>query len=53
MIKSRRMTGAGQVARMGKKQNAYRLLEGNPKGKKPQRRHTRTWKTILKWILKK
>jgi hypothetical protein len=35
MIKSRRMSCAGHVARMGPKRNAYRLLVGNPEGKKP------------------
>jgi hypothetical protein len=30
IIKSRRMRWAGQVARMGEKRNAYRLLVGKP-----------------------
>jgi hypothetical protein len=30
MIKSRRMRGAGHVARMGEKRNAYRILVGKP-----------------------
>jgi hypothetical protein len=33
IIKSRRMKWAGNVARMGEKRNAYRLLVGNPEGK--------------------
>jgi hypothetical protein len=37
MIKSRRMRWAGHVARMGEKSNAYRLLVGNPEGKRPIR----------------
>jgi hypothetical protein len=32
IIKSRRMRWAGNVARMGKKRNVYRLLVGNPEG---------------------
>jgi hypothetical protein len=35
MIKSRRMRWAGYVARMGEKQNAYRILVENPEGKRP------------------
>jgi hypothetical protein len=35
MIKSRRMRWAGHVARIGKKRNAYMLLVGKPKGKRP------------------
>jgi hypothetical protein len=35
MIKSRRMRCAGHVARMGEKRNAYRILVGNPEGKRP------------------
>jgi hypothetical protein len=31
MIKSRRITWAGHVARMGAKRNAYRILVGNQK----------------------
>jgi hypothetical protein len=35
MIKSRRMKWAGHVARIGEKRNAYRILVGNPEGKRP------------------
>jgi hypothetical protein len=35
IIKSRRMRYAGHVARMGEKRNAYRILVGNPEGKRP------------------
>jgi hypothetical protein len=35
MIKSRRMRWAGHVARMREKRNAYRILVGNPEGKRP------------------
>jgi hypothetical protein len=34
MIKSRRMRWAGHVARMREKRNAYRVLVGNPEGKR-------------------
>jgi hypothetical protein len=39
IIKSRRMRWAGHVARMGKKRNAHRLLEG----KRPLGRRRRRW----------
>jgi hypothetical protein len=35
IIKSRRMTCAGHVARMEEKRNAYRILVGKPEGKRP------------------
>jgi hypothetical protein len=35
IIKSRRMGWVCHVARMGEKRNAYRLLVGNPEGKRP------------------
>jgi hypothetical protein len=35
MSKSRRVRWEGNVARMGDKRNAYRLLVGKPKGKRP------------------
>jgi hypothetical protein len=41
MIKSRRMRWAGHVARIGEKRNAYRILVGNPEGKRPLRRPRR------------
>jgi hypothetical protein len=34
MINSRRMRWIGHVARMGEKRNAYRILVGNPEGKR-------------------
>jgi hypothetical protein len=43
IIKSRRMTLAGHVARMGEKRNAYRLLVGKPEGKSPLGRPRRRW----------
>jgi hypothetical protein len=43
MIKSRRMRGAGHVARMGEKRNSYRLLVGKPEGNRPLGRPRRRW----------
>jgi hypothetical protein len=43
IIKSRRMRWAGHVARMGEKTNAYRLLVGKPKEKRPLGRPRRRW----------
>jgi hypothetical protein len=35
IIKSKRLRWAGNVAQMGEKRNAYRLLVGKPEGKRP------------------
>jgi hypothetical protein len=43
IIKSRRMSWAGHVARKGENRNAYRLLVGKPKGKRPLGRPRRRW----------
>jgi hypothetical protein len=43
VFKSRRMRWAGNVARMGEKRIAYRLLVGKPEGKRMQRRPRRRW----------
>jgi hypothetical protein len=48
MIKSRRMRWAGHVARMGEKRNAYRILVGNPEGKRPLGRPRRRWVDNIK-----
>jgi hypothetical protein len=48
MIKSRRMRWAGHVARMGEKRNAYRILVGKPKGKRPLGRPRRRWVDNIK-----
>jgi hypothetical protein len=37
----------------GEKRNAYRILVGNPEGKRPLGRPRRRWGTILKWILER
>jgi hypothetical protein len=51
MIKSRRMRWAGHVARIGEKRNAYRILVGNPEGKRPLEDQDVGGWTISKWIL--
>jgi hypothetical protein len=51
IIKSRRMTWEGHVARMGKKRNAYRLLVGKPEGKRPLGRPRRRWVDNIKIYL--
>jgi hypothetical protein len=43
MIKSKRMRLAGHVVRMGEKRNAYRILVGNTKGKRPLGRPLCRW----------
>jgi hypothetical protein len=46
------MRRAGHAARTEhKKNNAYKILVGKPKGKKPIGRHRFRWGIILKWIL--
>jgi hypothetical protein len=52
MIKSRRMRWAGNVARMKEKRNAYRILVGNPEGKRPFRRPRRRWVENIKMDLR-
>jgi hypothetical protein len=52
MIKSRRMRWAGYVARMGEKRNAYRILVGNPEGKRPLGRPRRRWVDNIKMDLR-
>jgi hypothetical protein len=48
MIKSRRMTWTGLVVRMGEKRNAYRILVGNPEGKRPLGRASSRWVNNIK-----
>jgi hypothetical protein len=43
-MKSRRMTWAGNVARMGEGRNVYRVLMRKLEGKRPLRRPRRRWK---------
>jgi hypothetical protein len=51
MIKSREMSWAGNVAWMGEKRNAYRLLVGNPVGKRPLERPRCRWVDNIKMNL--
>jgi len=48
MIKSRRMRWAGHVARMGDRGGVYRVLVGNPEGKRPLERPRRRWEGNIK-----
>jgi hypothetical protein len=48
MIKLRRIRWAGNVARMGEKRNAYRILVGKPEDKRPLRRPRRRWVDNIK-----
>jgi hypothetical protein len=48
MIKSRWMTWAENVARMGEKRKAYRILVGKPEGKRPLVRPRRMWMNNIK-----
>jgi hypothetical protein len=52
MIKSRRMKWAGHVARMGKTENACRILVGKPEGKRPLGRPRRRWVGNIKIVSK-
>jgi hypothetical protein len=42
-IKSRRMRWAGHVVRMREERNVYKVLMGNPEGKRPLGRPRRRW----------
>jgi hypothetical protein len=52
MIKSRMMRWAGNMARMGEKRNAYRILVGNPEGKNPLGRPRLMWVDKIKMDLR-
>jgi hypothetical protein len=52
VIKSRRMRGAGHVARMGEGRGAYRVLVGRPEGRRPLGRPRRRWEDNIKMDLK-
>jgi hypothetical protein len=50
MIKSRRMRWTGNVARMGDRPVAYKILVGNPEGKRPGVDGRKLWSWIFrKW----
>jgi hypothetical protein len=46
MIKSRRMTWAGHVVRVGEGKVVYRVLVGKPEGKRPLGRPRLRWEDI-------
>jgi hypothetical protein len=52
-IMSRRRRWGGHVARMEEKRNAYRLLMGEPEGKRPLGRPRLVGWIILGWILER
>jgi hypothetical protein len=52
MIKSKRVRRAGHIARMVENRNAYRILVGKPKGKRPLRRQRRRWVESIKMDLR-
>jgi hypothetical protein len=47
-MKSRKVKLAGHVARMGEKENAYRILVGKPEGKRSLGRSRRRWVDNIK-----
>ena len=51
VIKSRRMSWAGHVARMGERRGAYRVFVGKCEGKRPVGRSTRRWEYNIKMDL--
>jgi hypothetical protein len=51
IIKSKRLRWAGHVARMREKRNAYRILVGNPEGKRPLGRTRHRWVENIKMDL--
>jgi hypothetical protein len=50
-IKSRRMTWAGHVARMGEGKNVYRVLVGKPEGKNHLKDQSVDGRMVSKWTL--
>jgi hypothetical protein len=48
VIKSRKMRWAGHAARMGERGVVYRVLVGEPEGKKPLGRPKRSWEDTIK-----
>ena len=47
-IKSRKITWAGHVARMGRRRGVHRVLVGNLRGNRPLGRPRRRWKHNIK-----
>jgi len=53
VIKSRRMRGTGDVARMGQRRGAYRVLLGKPEGKRRLGRPKRRWENDISLLTPK
>jgi hypothetical protein len=53
VIKSRRLRGAGHVARMEEGRGFYRVLVGRPESKRPLGRPRRRWEDNIKMDLRK
>jgi hypothetical protein len=51
-VKSRRMRWVGHVARMGEERKVYKVLVGNPEGKRPLGRPRRRWENGIRVDLK-
>ena len=51
VIKSRRLTWAGHVARMEEGSGAHKVLVGKPEGKRPLGRPRRRWEDNIKMDL--
>jgi hypothetical protein len=51
-VKSRRMRWAGLVARMGEERNVYKVLVGQPEGKRPLGRPRRRWEDGIRMDLR-
>jgi hypothetical protein len=51
-VKSRRMRWAGHVARMGEERKVYKVLMGNPEGKRPLGRPRRRWEYGIRMDLR-
>jgi hypothetical protein len=51
VIKSRRLSWAGHVARMGEGRGVYRVLVGKPEGKSPLGRPRRRWEDNVRMDL--
>jgi hypothetical protein len=47
-VKSRRMRFAGHVARMGEERKVYKVLVGEPEGKRPLGRPRRRWEVGIR-----
>jgi hypothetical protein len=52
IIKSRRMIWTGHVARMAEKRTAFRILVGEPEGKRPLGRPRCNWVDNIKMDLR-